>query len=100
MAVELKSAGGFGPGRSRRRAQGSLFDGEVDLDAVRASLGIEACFRVAMEVREGMLRTSKMYRELPPEVFDRAASRRIDERMSEIGRERGLFVGAFPPPSP
>ena len=66
----------------------------VDLDAVRSSLGVDGCYRVAMEVREGMLRGSRMYRELPLEVFDRAASRRIDERLSEIGRERGLFVGA------
>ncbi len=79
-----------------RRAQGSLFEHVVDLDAVRSSLGVDGYYRVAMTVREEMLRTSQMYRELPLDVFDRAASRRIDERLSQIGEERGLFLSPSP----
>ena len=80
-------------GRRRQRAQGSLFEDVVDLDAVRENLGLEGCFRVAMEVRESMLRKSRMYRELPLDVFDRAAERNIEERLAQIGRERGLHHG-------
>ena len=87
--MEARLTGGSARGR---RAQGSLFEHVVDLDAVRASLGLEGYYRVAMAVREEMLRTSPLYRELPLDVFDRAASRRIDERLSKIGEERGLFL--------
>lgn len=83
-------------GRTARRAQSSLFENVVDLDAVRASLGLEGCLRLAMAVREGMLRKSRMYRELPLDVFDRAADRQIEDRLVEIGRERGLFLGIGP----
>lgn len=81
-------------GRRPPRSQGSLFDDEVDLAAVRESLGLEGYYRVVGEVREGMLRRSQMYRELPLDVFDRAAERAIEERLVLIGRQRGLFVGA------
>ena len=87
---------GIDSAKRRAKSQGSLFEDAVDLDAVRASLGLEGCFEVAMAVREEMLRTSRMYRELPLDVFDRAAARRVDERLIEIGRERGLFLSVRP----
>lgn len=80
----------------RVRSQGSLFEDEVDLDAVRTSLGIDGGWRLAMEVREGMLRRSRMYRELPLDVFDRAAAREIEDRLVRIGHERGLFLSPKP----
>lgn len=91
----MESRGATGS-RQARRPQGSLFEHVVDLDAVRAHLGVEGWYRVAMAVREEMLRTSPMYRELPLDVFDRAAARRIDERLARIGEERGLFLSPGP----
>ena len=86
------SRSGTSGGRRGSRPQGSLFEEIVDLDAVRQSLGVDGCYRVAMEVRETMLRTSRMYRELPLDVFERAAAREIEGRLSRIGHERGLFL--------
>lgn len=83
---------GTSAGRRRPRAQGSLFEEVVDLDAVRESLGVHGYYGVAMDVRESMLRKSRMYRELPKDVFERAAAREIDGRLTQIGRERGLFL--------
>lgn len=70
-----------GVNRKRTRRQGSLFDELVDLDAVRARLGIEGYYRLRSEVREGLLRTSEMCRDMDLEVFDRHAERLIDERL-------------------
>ncbi|RYG26503.1 hypothetical protein EON82_03010 [bacterium] len=64
----------------------------MDLDAVRARLGIEGYYTIRSEVRENLLRTSAMCRDMDLEVFDRHAERLIDERLCEIGRKQGLFL--------
>ena len=94
MAVGTIRAGEAIRPRQTRRAklQSSLFDEIVDLDAVRAQLGIEGYYRVAMEIREGLLRSSAMCRDMDLEVFDRHAERLIDARLREIGRSQGLFL--------
>jgi len=84
---------GTRPRHSRRtKLQSSLFDEIVDLDAVRAHLGIEGYFRVAMEIREGLLRSSAMCRDMDLDVFDRHAERLIDAKLREIGRSQGIFL--------
>jgi hypothetical protein len=84
---------GIRPRQTRKaKLQNSLFDEIVDLDAVRAQLGIEGYYRVAMKIREGLLRSSAMCRDMDLEVFDRHAERLIDARLREIGRSQGLFL--------
>ena len=84
---------GTRPRHTRRaKLQNSLFDEIVDVEAVRAQLGIEGYYRVAMEIREGLLRGSAMCRDMDLEVFYRHAERLIDARLREIGRSQGLFL--------
>lgn len=94
MAVGTIRVGENERPRHTRRAklQSSLFDEIVDLDAVRSNLGTEGYYRVAMEIREGLLRGSAMCRDMDLDVFDRHAERLIDARLREIGRSQGLFL--------